>query len=78
MLSTNAVPDAFVGRTLRFCGMGSISNYPTYPNTLKCTELLIVPAADCGSIPNTLCSKWKDRDNNVCNGDFGGKYFMHY
>jgi hypothetical protein len=72
--STNANPDAFVGKILRFCGMGSTANYPTFPNTLKCTELNIVPKAECDStIPNTLCSRWMNKDNNVCAGDFGGE-----
>lgn len=73
MLSTNNDSEAYVGKVLRFCGMGSIQNYPTFPNTLKCADLLIVPTAECGvNIENILCTFWKDRDNNVCNGDFGG------
>lgn len=77
MLSTIATTDAYAGRTLRFCGMGSVSNYPQYSTTLKCTDLLITPASDCGSIPNTICSQWNDRDNNVCNGDYGGKLYEY-
>lgn len=69
MLSKNNEPGAFVEKILRFCGMGSIKNYPTFPSTLKCTELLIAANAECGiDIKNILCSFWKYRDNNVCNG----------
>lgn len=56
--------------------MGSFQNYPTFPTTLKCTELRVVPPSECGvNLSNILCTFWKDRDNNVCSGDYGGPLY---
>lgn len=58
----------YVDNLVRACGMGSIGNYPRPPRVLQCTELNVVPAASCNSNPNTICTQWPDRDNNMCNG----------
>lgn len=72
MLSTNNESNYYEGKILRFCGMGSTQNYPTFPATLKCADLRVVPTSECGvNLTNILCTFWKDRDNNVCNGDYG-------
>jgi secreted trypsin-like serine protease len=76
MLSNNNESNAFEGKLLRFCGMGSTQNYPTFPATLKCADLRVVPSHQCGvNLTNILCTFWKDRDNNVCSGDYGGPLY---
>ena len=57
--------DAFVGKTVRACGFGSTANYPTYAAKLRCTDLNVVAAATCGTVGNTICTVWDDRENNV-------------
>lgn len=60
--------DAHVDKLVRACGYGSISNYPNFSKTLRCTDLTVMPAANCSTLTNTVCTFWTDRDNNICNG----------
>jgi hypothetical protein len=76
-LSTNAVTDAFLYQEVRVCGFGSVANYLTYPKTMMCTKLFVQPAAECSSLPKTICTHWADRDNNICTSDYGSPIYTH-
>lgn len=75
--STNATTDIYVNQTLRLCGFGSVANYYTRPTKMKCTDLFIQPSVSCGTLANTICSFWTDRDNNACNNDYGGALYAY-
>ncbi|KAL7022983.1 hypothetical protein ACKWTF_012445 [Chironomus riparius] len=74
-LGRNNTANVYVDNLVRACGMGSIGNYPRPPRLLQCTELNVVPAESCNSNPNIICTQWPDRDNNMCNGDYGGPIY---
>lgn len=63
---------------MRVCGFGSISNKPIPPKTLMCTDIFGVTAETCATMnPSTFCTEWSDKENNVCNGDYGGPVYTY-
>lgn len=44
-----------------------------------CTDVFGISVADCETPnSNVFCTQWADRDNNICNGDFGGPAYSYY
>ena len=76
-LATDTTVDLYVGKTLRVCGFGSIANYPTPSKTLQCTDVFGVAITTCGENTLTICTKWSDRQNNICNGDYGSPAYLY-
>jgi secreted trypsin-like serine protease len=64
-VSTDDKPDFYVGQTLTVCGFGVIDNMRTKTKTLKCTNLLAVPMADCTAATVTAAPKRKKREDVV-------------
>lgn len=75
-LATDTTADVYVGKSLFYCGWGSISNKPTPPKGMQCTELFGVAAAGFSANTNVICTKWPNKDNNVCPGDYGGPLYL--
>lgn len=74
------VADFYVGKILYFCGYGQTKNRPDPderpPQKFLCTELLVVPSENCSANANIICTRWPQKDNNVCPGDFGGPLYL--
>lgn len=47
VISLEGESDAFVGENLLVCGFGFINNHKEKPGKLKCTNIRVVPVADC-------------------------------
>lgn len=67
---------------IRVCGVGVIDHKGTKSRGLSCTDMLYKKTEDCNTdteadppIPDdsTICL-YSNADNNVCAGDYGGKY----
>lgn len=57
--------------------MGTTLNFPTPPKGLMCTDLYVVPKSECSENPGITCTQWADRENNICNGDYGGPLYIN-
>lgn len=71
--------DAYVGQNLIACGFGNTNNNQTKSKTLECTNLRVVPVAECGAslVGKGLICTYNIDDNNVCGGDLGGPAFVN-
>lgn len=71
------VKDLYVNQVVSACGVGSTENLPTFPKTVKCADLYVEPVDGCQGLQiNSFCTQWLNRDENVCNGDYGGEEFL--
>jgi hypothetical protein len=62
---------------LSYCGYGSTANHPTPSKGLTCTELDATLAETCSANTGIHCTLWENKDNNVCQGDFGGPLYLN-
>ena len=69
-----------INKIVRVCGSGRIANNETYAKNPQCTDMIVVPVADCnadpeGGAPAELAGCISSMsDNNVCPGDYGSEY----
>jgi hypothetical protein len=68
----------------RACGIGATDNKGTLPKGVLCTDVNVVASDKCldpqdptksYEVPETFaCIQWPAMENNLCAGDYGGKF----
>lgn len=80
MPDTASTAVTLIDKVVRVCGSGRIANNETYAKNPQCTDMIVVPIADCSGDPagGTLSALSgclsSLSDNNICPGDYGSEY----